>query len=510
MKNMSKRDRDVFYISILVVLIMVLWGVLFPDNLGKSAGIAFSYIVSKFGWVYLFVVSSFLLFCLWIGWSKYGAIVLGNDDDKPEYSYFSWFAMLFSAGMAIGLIFWGVVEPLNHYLFPPMGITEGATAQASKVAFRYSYFHWGLHAWANYALLGLAIAYFQLRKKKSGLISSIFIPLIGEKRANGWIGKSIDILAIFATIAGVATDLGLGTLQINSGLDFLYNIPQTSLVQIVIVISVTILFLISAIRGLDRGIKKLSDLNLALTFILMIAVFVIGPTKDILSNFVFGIVEYGKHIIVDSFPIKGIKNNDPWLGSWTLFYWAWWIAWTPFVATFIARISKGRTIKEFVTGVLLVPSLGSIIWFSIFGTMGINAGAEIGTKAIESIPTAYFVIMNNYPFSWWISMLTMILIGTYFVTSADSSTFVLGMMSSSGNPNPSNKIKIIWGVMQSLIALALLLAGGLEVLQMASIVAAFPFALIMFLAMFSLTKALKNDELFKSNLVEIKVEKEIV
>lgn len=507
---MYKKNNKVFYFSLIVVIAMAAWGILNPTSLGSEAGKAFSFLVNRFGWFYLVSVFIFLIFCIYLAFSKYSGIKLGPDDSVPEYSFISWFAMLFSAGMAIGLIFWGVAEPLNHYLYPPHGLAASGSKEAATLAFRYSFFHWGLHAWANYALLAMALAYFQLRKGKPGLISSIFIPLIGEERVRGPIGYSIDILAIFATVAGVATDLGLGTLQINSGLNYLFGIPENRLIQIIIITVVTILFMISAIRGIDRGIKALSDINLLLTIVLMGLVIFIGPTRDIFNNLFKGLGSYAKGFISDSIPINAFKGGNEWLGNWTIFYWAWWIAWTPFVGTFIARISKGRTIREFIIGVLLVPSLGSFLWFSIFGTVGINAGYGIATEAIKSIPTAFFVVIETYPMGFIISIVTIILLCTFFITSADSSTFVLGMMSSNGDLNPTTRRKIVWGIIQSLLALALLLAGGLEVLQTASIVAAFPFAFIMLFTIVSLYKSLreevtvdkkKKDNLDNSNLV---------
>ncbi|SCY89743.1 BCCT family transporter [Alkaliphilus peptidifermentans] len=498
---MKKQQNTVFLCSLLVVVIMGAWGILNPLSLGDKSATAFNFLVRYFGWLYLGAVSSFLLFCIFILFSRYGKLRLGPDDSTPEYSNLSWFAMLFSAGMAIGLIFWGVAEPLNHFIHPPDNNIISASNGAMGMAFRYSYFHWGLHAWANYTLLALAIAYFQLRKGKPALISSIFIPLIGEERANGTIGHTINILAIFATIAGIATDLGLGVLQMNSGLKYLYNIDESTKTHIIIIVIVTICFMASAIRGLDKGIKKLSNINMVITLVLVVLVIAVGPTTEILKNYLIGFIEYFKYIIHDSLPIKELLNGSQWLGNWTIFYWAWWIAWTPFVSTFIARISKGRTIREFIMGVLIIPSLGSFFWFAIFGTIGMKVGTEIATEAIQTTSTAFFVVIDTYPLGRLLSLIVMVLLATYFVTSADSSTFVLGMLSSNGNPNPSNSKKIIWGLLQSFLAMALLLAGGLEVLQTASIVAAFPFVFIMIFSMFSLGKALKDEKREKDSII---------
>lgn len=486
---MQKNKNVVFYISLIIVFAIVLWGLFLPDNFGAAATAAFNYLVGNFGWFYLIVMVSFVAFSIILAFSKYGKVKLGDDDSKPEYSYISWFSMLFSAGMGVGLIFWGVAEPLNHFV-NPLGM-DGGTVAASQFAIRKSFFHWGLHPWANYSVLALALAYMQFKRKKPGLISSVFIPLIGEKRVNGPIGKIIDILSIFATVAGVATSLGMATLQLTSGFNYLFGLPETNLVRIIVIAVITVLFMISAITGLDKGIKWLSNANVTLAAILVILGFIIGPTLAIMSSFGNGVVMYFKHFIQDSLVINAA--NKGWLGGWTIFYWAWWIAWAPFVGTFIARISRGRTIREFIVGVLLAPTIGSFIWFAVFGTLGINTGLGVATEAIKSTSTAYFVVMNQYPMGTVISLVTAILLTTFFVTSADSATFVLGMMSQNGDLNPTTQRKIIWGIIQSSLALALMLAGGLGMLQTAAITAAFPFAFIMIFAMISLIKALRED-----------------
>lgn len=483
-----KKDNKVFYISLALVFLIVAWGIVFPANFEAKATDAFNFLVSYFGWFYLLTMSLFVIFSIWIAFSKYGKIKLGPDDSKPEYSFISWFAMLFSAGMGIGLVFWGVAEPLNHFI-NPMGI-EGGTEAAAKFAIMKSFMHWGLHPWANYSVLALALAYMQFRKGKPGLISSVFIPLIGEERAQGWLGKLIDILAIFATVAGVATSLGLGTLQINSGLNYMFGLPMNTFVQIMIVVVVTVLFMISAVSGLDKGIKFLSNLNVGIAGVLLLVSIIIGPTLIIFTNLGQGLAMYAKDLILDVNPF----GKGEWYGWWTIFYWAWWIAWAPFVGTFIARISKGRTIKEFVGGVLLAPTLASFIWFATFGSLGVNTGVDIATKAIAKTETAFFVVMDQYSLGTVISMVAVLLLCTFFVTSADSATFVLGMMSSNGDLNPDTKRKVTWGIIQSTLALALMIAGGLKMLQTASIVAAFPFAFVMIFAMISLVKVLKTEK----------------
>ncbi len=501
--NDNKRNNIVLGLSLLTISGISLWGILWPEDLGAKANLALSFLINKFGWMYLISVTIFLGFCIYLLFSPYRNIRLGSDDSRPKYSRFSWFAMLFSAGMAIGLIFWGVAEPISHFVQPPHGLAEAGSAEAAKLALRFSFFHWGLHAWANYALFALAIGYFQLRKGYPGLISSLFIPLIGEKRVRGPIGIAIDLLAIFATVTGIATDLGLGTMQINSGLNMLYQIPDNLTSKLVIIAVATICFMTSAIKGLDKGIKRLSDFNMILCIILIGLVIAVGPKLLMASNLIEGAKGYFSNFITDGLPFKYLSSDSEWLGNWTIFYWAWWIAWTPFVGTFIARISWGRTIKEFILGVLFVPGILSILWFGVFGTFGMNKGIEAGAKAIESVPTAFFEIAKGYPLSGLISFVTILLLFVFFVTSADSSTFVLGMYSSNGDLNPSAKKKAIWGVAQSVLAIALLLAGGLQVLQTANIVAAFPFAFVMLLSIVSLMKSLKQEKIIK----EVKKEK---
>lgn len=483
-----KRFNPVFIISLIVVALIAGWGIISPASFGKVADSVFEFLTTQFGWFYLITMFAFVVFVLAVAFSRYGKIRLGADDSRPEYSNLTWFAMLFSAGMGIGLVFWGVAEPLNHFINPLN--MAGGTAEAADFATVTSFFHWGLHPWANYTIIALPLAYMQFRKNKPGLISSIFIPLLGEERVRGPIGKAIDILAIFATVAGVATSLGLGVLQINSGLNYLFGIPVNDTVNLIIILIVTALFMTSAITGLNKGIKWLSNTNIMLAGILMLLTFLLGPTLKIINSFVNGLGQYLFRLIPDSFAISAFGDNS-WIGGWRIFYWAWWIAWAPFVGVFIARISKGRTIREFILGVTIVPALGSFVWFAIFGTTGMNVGTEIAAKAIEVTETAFFVVMEHVPWGSLISGVAIILLCTFFITSADSATFVLGMLSRDGNLNPDTKTKITWGLIQSALAYALMLAGGLQVLQTASIAAAFPFAIVMVLAMVAFSKALR-------------------
>lgn len=507
MKNTVKKDDNrVFYISLLIVLPMCLWAVLSSASFSKAADATLSFLTNKFGWLYLISMLLFVIFAIWLALSKYGNIKLGPDDSKPEYSTSSWFAMLFGAGMGIGLIFWGVAEPLSHFVSPKGNIAPGSI-EAADFAIKSSFLHWGIHPWAGYSIIGLSLAYFQFRKGKSGLISSILEPVIGKK-INGWIGITIDVLAVFATIAGIATSLGLGTMQINSGLSYLFNVPNNAITQIIIIAITTFVFIATAVSGVDKGIKKVSDLNLILALIVTAAAFLVGPTLEIINSFTNSLGSYAQNILSDSLAI-GAYSDNTWTNKWTVFYWAWWIAWAPFVGTFIARISKGRTIREFIVGVMGAPAIASFIFFAIFGNLGINLsfGKGLELSAIENIAsdvsTAFFSVLSNYNFGFIISIITIILLITFFITSANSATFVLGMFTSQGDLNPSNRKKIMLGLLQSFLAVVLLLTGGLNALQTSSLIAAFPFIFIMILACISLVKELKKENLNKKEEKEI-------
>lgn len=484
----------VFRISFVVVLLFVFWGLLSPSGLATASGNLLNVITEKFGWFYLLATFGFLLFSIFLAFSKYGAIRLGADTDRPVYSNRSWFAMLFSAGMGIGLVFWGVAEPLSHYLVPPQEAAP-QSAQAARLAMRYSFFHWGLHAWAIYTVIGLSIAYFTFRKGMSGLISSTFYPLLGEK-VKGPVGKAIDILAIIATAFGVATSLGLGTLQINGGLNHLTGLPNTFSTQLVIIIVVTVLYLISATTGLDKGIKILSNANLTVAVALLVFVLFAGPTAFLFDVFTTTLGSYLQNLVQMSLTLTPFSAGS-WIKDWTLFYWAWWIAWAPFVGMFIARVSKGRTVKEFVLGVLLVPSVFGFLWFSVFGGTALNlelfANGQLAEAAQTDVTSALFNTLSQLPLGMILSGLATLLIITFFITSADSATFVLGMLSSNGVANPATRIKLVWGLLQSTIAAVLLMSGGLQGLQTASIVAAAPFAIIMVLMCYSLYQSFQEE-----------------
>ncbi|PWW19823.1 glycine betaine transporter [Cytobacillus oceanisediminis] len=496
-----KKLTPVFTVSVIFTALFILWGlvpesVLPNGNLDTVTQSIQGFILQKFGWFYLLSASAFLIFSILLIFTKYGNIRLGKDADRPEYNYLTWFAMLFSAGMGIGLVFWGVAEPMYHYYAPPF--SEGQTPDAARAAMRYSFFHWGLHPWAIYTVIALALAYFQFRKGAPGVISSILRPILGD-RVDGPLGVIINFIAVFATVFGVATSLGLGAIQITGGLSATFDgIDNNIATQLTVIAIVTILFMLSAQTGLNKGIKYLSNLNIILAIALMVFLLFVGPTNFIMDLFTTTIGSYLQNLPSMSFRLSPFDQKLTWFQDWTIFYWAWWIAWAPFVGTFIARISKGRTIREFVIGVLAVPTIFGALWFSVFGGTGIyleffEAKPVMSSIEQQGMEVALFTVFDNFPFSTVLSLLAIFLISTFFITSADSATFVLGMQTTNGSLNPSNRIKFVWGVIQSASAAILLWTGGLEALQRASIIAALPFTIIMLLIVISLIKSFKEE-----------------
>lgn len=488
-----RKISNVFWIAVAIVIAAVIYGAVAPQSFERITANMQAFFTSAFGWYYLILVSIIVLFCLFLIFSPVGIIKLGKPDEEPDFTRTSWFAMLFSAGMGIGLVFWGAAEPVSHFITPLL--TEGGSNDAYKEAMRYTFFHWGIHAWAIYGLVALSLAYFQFRKGEPGLISSTLKPVLGQRMVEGHVGTLIDVLAVFATVIGVATTLGFGAAQINGGLTYLFGIPNTYFVQFIIVVVVTILFMFSAWTGLGKGIKILSNANMVLAVTLLILMFFVGPTVLILNMFTDTIGGYIQNIIQMSFRIAPLnEENRAWINSWTIFYWAWWISWSPFVGIFIARVSKGRTVREFVIGVLLLPALVSFFWFSVFGIPGIEvqrAGKiDLGSLLTEEI---LFAVFGEFPMTTVLSVVALILVGTFFITSADSATFVLGMQTTYGSLTPPNGVKLVWGVAQSAVALILLYSGGLQALQNALIAAAFPFSLIMVLMMISLYRSLARE-----------------
>ncbi|MBB3677627.1 BCCT family transporter [Modestobacter versicolor] len=496
----GRLDTVVFGVAAVVALAFVAWGFLGSDSLSSASGGALTWIETNLGWLFVVLASAFVVFVLWLAASRYGRIPLGRDDEAPEFRTVSWVAMMFSAGMGIGLMFYGVAEPLGHYVSPPPGTVEGETADAARTAMATTLFHWSLHPWAIYAVVGLAIAYGTFRRGRPQLISAAFAPLIGRRRAEGPVGKVIDVLAIFATLFGSAASLGLGALQIGSGMEILGWAGDVGNGVLVAVIAVlTAAFVASAVSGVARGIQWLSNTNMVLALVLAVFVFVVGPTVFILNLVPEAIGAYFSDLgeMAGRTEASGGDAMAEWLRGWTVFYWAWWISWTPFVGLFIARISRGRTIRQFVTGVLLVPSVVSLVWFAVFGGAGIAAqrdGADVAGQATSE--GQLFGVLEQYPLATVMTVLVMVLVAIFFVSGADAASIVMGSLSERGTLSPSRGIVVFWGVVMGAVAAIMLLVGGddaLTGLQNLTIIAALPFALVMVGLAVSLAKDLRSD-----------------
>lgn len=497
------KKYKVYIISIVVCLFFTIWGVTPQSVLGKFSlnevtMVAQRFISNEFGWLYTLLMLSFIILCVFLMFSKYGDIKLGKESDIPQFGYVSWIAMLFSAGMGIGLIFWGVSEPIMH-LYEP-AVESDNLIQSARLSMNYTFFHWGLQPWSLYAFLGLIIAYNTFRHDRPALISESVIYLFKEKHRPK-VTTVTNIIAIIATVFGVATSLGLGAQQISGGLNYLFKgIPNTFYVQFIVIIIVTILYLTSAMTGLDRGVKILSNTNVVFVCLLMFVVLFIGPTSFLLDLFVQSVGNYIQELPVLSFHMSIFdESGREWINSWTLFYWSWWISWSPYVSTFIARISKGRTIKEFIGGVLIIPTIFAFLWFTIFGGSAIwqemfnhvDIFSVIQEKGVE---IGLFSMLENYgSFGKILTGLAMLLVSSFFITSADSATYVLGMFSSEGELVPTKRVKVSWGIVQSSIAIILLYAGGLETLQAVSVLSSFPFIFIIILMMVQFFKTISKD-----------------
>jgi choline/glycine/proline betaine transport protein len=489
----NSTNRTVLYVSSAIVLLFVLWGMFLPTQMGHVVNAVFTFLTVDFGWLYLLSVAIFMIVAYGIAFSRFGLIKLGKDEDKPEFSNFQWFAMLFGGGMGIGLVFWSIAEPLMDYITPPMG--QGGTPDAMRTAMRIVFFHWGIHPWVIFGITGLALAYFQFRKGLPFLISSAFYPLLGD-RIYGPIGKAIDILSVFATVFGVATSLGLGSSQIATGLQYIWGIKASPASISIIIGVITVIFTLATVSGLKRAMLATANIKIWLSIAFMVFIFLFGGTVYILNTFTDTLGNYFQNFIVQTFWM----GNLSWIQGWTIFYWAWWIAWAPFVGQFVARVSKGRTIREYILAVTLLPSGFSLIWLSIYGGAAFNLD-KIANGAIQAAikldyTTALFATLKQLPLYQITAPLAIILIVACFVAAADSATFVLAMLTSGGNMDPDRRLRGFWGILQGAITIMLILVGGkaaLTALQTASIAAAFPFMLIMLCMCYSLCKALRED-----------------
>lgn len=486
------------------MFLLVVWGGAATDSLSNAAKGALEGLVTYTGWGFVLAATGFVLFALYLAFSRYGRIPLGQDGEKPEFRTISWIAMMFSAGMGIGLMFFGVSEPLTHFVEPPPGTTTSESEEAVRTAMATSLFHWTLHPWSIYAVVGLAIAYGSFRRGRKQLISAVFLPLIGKRNAEGPIGKLIDVLALFATLFGSAASLGIGTLQIQTGMQAAGWIGETGTTILVLIIAVlTVCFIASAVSGVAKGIQWLSNINMVLAALLAIFVFVVGPTVFILNLLPTSLGAYVSEFsnLASRAGATGGKEMHDWLADWTIFYWAWWISWTPFVGMFIARISRGRTIRQFVSGVILVPGAVSLVWFAIFG------GASIKSQQVGNNPfgegaeeAQTFAVLEHMPLALVTSVLVMILVAIFFVSGADAASVVMGTLSQRGSIEPSRWIVIFWGSATGAVAAIMLVIGGGEDKALAGVqnltfLGALPFAIVMVLMCAALLKDLRNDEI---------------
>ncbi|GAA2898650.1 BCCT family transporter [Pseudonocardia halophobica] len=498
-------DRVVFGVAALLVLAFIAWGIAGTDSLSAVSGAVLSGIMGAGGWFFILAASGFVVFTLWLAISRYGRIPLGCDGEAPEFRTSSWVAMMFSAGMGIGLMFFGVAEPLSFFTAPPPDTAPAGTPAALDVAMATTLFHWTLHPWAIYAVVGLAIAYGTFRRGRSQLISAAFAPLLGTRRTEGGLGRAIDIFAIFATLFGSAASLGLGALQIGGGLTALgwMDNPGTGLLVAVIAV-LTVAFIASAVSGVAKGIQWLSNINMVLAAFLAFFVFVVGPTVLIL-NLLPGSIG---HYLADLASMAARTGADgpataEWLQSWTVFYWAWWISWTPFVGMFIARISRGRTIRQFIAGVILIPSVVSLVWFAIFGGAAISAqqaGQDLASGGQEE---KLFGLLQSFPLGTLLSVVAMLLVAIFFVSGADAASVVMGTISQKGSIEPGRGIVIFWGTVMGAIAAIMLMVGGDDALtgiQNITIIMALPFVVIMVLLCVSLWKDLRADPLIRRSV----------
>lgn len=489
------KDNIVFIVSMAISSLLVIWGVIDGSGFSEIANKIYLFLENNFSWFYLIVTFFLVVFCIYLGFGKFGNIKLGPEDSKPEFKTTTWFAMLFCAGMGVGLVFWSISEPLAHYINPIEGITP-LSKEAMNFSIKSCFMHWGVHPWSLYAVVGLGLAYFQYKKNKPALISSLLEPIIGESRVNGFIGKMVDIFSTVLTVIGVSTSLGMACMQICEGLNYLFGIEINVKVWIILIVIVACIYIMSSVSGLNKGMTYLSNINIFLAICLLIIAFCIGPMQTTLKTIVNGVGLYISNFVSDSLKLDPYGENI-WIYTWRVFYWAWWITWSPFVGVFIARISKGRTIREFVAGVILVPSIACMIWFGVFGSLALNVVNLFSIDALTSMAvnpeTALYIIFNKYSIGTLLSIISIIILLIFFITSADSAIFVIGMMSSKGDLNPKNYRKILWGIILALFAIILLITGGLDSVKTISVAASFPFLFILIAICISIQKVLSSQ-----------------
>lgn len=493
-------SKPVFITSSLLIVGFIIFGAFFTETAGTLFSFLQGFITDKFGWLFIILVNLALALCVYLAMSRYGDIRLGAQTETPQYSLFSWIGMLFSAGIGIGLVYWGTAEPLYHFMAPPLG--EAESVEAAKQAMNISFMHWGLHAWAIYTVVALSLAYFHFRRGLPLSIRSTLYPLLGKKIYGKW-GHTVDILAVFGTMFGVVTSLGLGVMQINAGLEKLFGTPNSLTVQFGLIAFITALAAASVMMGLDKGIKRLSDVNIGFTIVLLAFMVILGPTLFIFDSFIENVGNYLTVLVPLGTWGESYSETD-WQSGWTIFYWAWWVSWAPFVGIFIARISRGRTIREFTLGVLLIPMLILFFWFTTFGGVAIHmelasAVSGVSPGLVEAVQadtgSAIFKLVEYYPLAQPITLLIVVMIMLWFVTSSDSASFVIDMLTAGGDTNPPKIQRLFWATTEGVIAAILLAAGGLSALQAAAIVAGLPFALVIFVIMYALLRGLSRDRL---------------
>lgn len=497
--------KPVFWPSVLLITVMItatLW-------MGERADVFFetvqTSITNNAGWLFILSVNTFLIFSLFIAFSKLGEIRIGGAEAETEFSTLAWFAMLFSAGMGIGILFWSVAEPIFHFTAPPMA--EAETVQAARQAMSLTYLHWGFHAWGIYAVVALALGFFAFNRKLPLSFRSVFYPLFGD-RIKGWMGDVIDILAVLATLFGLATSLGLGVLQVSAGLNHVFALPDNIYMQVGIIIVITMVATGSVVLGIHRGVRVLSEFNIRVAAVFLVFVILLGPTVFIFDSFIQNIGGYLSSVATFSFWTESYTGGE-WQNAWTIFYWAWWISWSPYVGMFIARISKGRTVKEFVLGVLIVPSIITFLWMSAFGgtaiSLEIQGIGNIAAAVMENEATALFVFLEQFPVGIVTSILAIILILSFFVTSSDSGSLVIDGLTSGGKIHAPVGQRIFWAQTEGLVAAVLLIGGGLGALQTAAVSTGLPFTLILLVMCYSLHQGLRRE--YRENFLK-KKEKE--
>ena len=493
-------DPPVFWPSVLVILAFVVWTLVSVSTVTSTFSTAADWLKENLGWFYILGVTTFLAFLVWIAISRFGRIRLGGDDERPEHSTPTWFAMLFAAGIGTILMFWGVAEPLNHFANPPMADVEPKSADAARQAMSFTFYHFGLHTWTIFALPGLAFAYFIYKRKLPARVSSILAPLLGS-RIYGPLGRTVDIIAIVGTVFGVAVSIGLGTMQISAGLNRLYGLDESVVVQVLLIVIVSLVACVSVALGLDKGIKRLSNANIVAAIVLLIFVLLAGPTLYLLRGTIESVGGYIVELPRLALWNDAFEENPGWQGGWTVFYWAWTITWAPFVGIFIARISRGRTIREFVTGVLALPVGFSLIWFGVFGMASFRVEQESGglvDVVVDQgdVPGALFEFLSSFPWAPVMSLFSVLIVVVFFTTSVDSSSMVLDMMANGDERRSTPVQRVLWVVLIGLVAGVLLVGAGetgLVALQDTITVVGLPFFILGFIMMASLIKGIRDD-----------------